>query len=96
MPGGGEDLHLARALRDVDLDLLVVELALAQHLAEALARGVGVVALDRGTPGRSASSTRSSATSSARGRAFWTSCSRVDLTAISTRSRTIESTSRPT
>src|SRR5687768_6528531 len=46
-PRRGEDLHGAAALRDVDLDLLVVELALAQHLAETLARGVGVVALDR-------------------------------------------------
>ncbi len=36
------DLHLLRQRRDVDLDLLVVERALAQHLAESLPRrGVG-------------------------------------------------------
>ena len=33
------DLHLRRQQRHLDLDLLVVELALAQHLAEFLARG---------------------------------------------------------
>jgi hypothetical protein len=49
-----------------------------------------------GTPGSSASSTRSSPESSARGRTLFISCSRVDFTAISTRSRMIESTSRPT
>ena len=46
--------------------------------------------------GNRASSTRSSAASSARGITFFISCSRVCLTAASTRSRMIESTSRPT
>ncbi len=36
---GRENLHLRRHRRELDLDLLVVELAFAQHLAEFLARG---------------------------------------------------------
>jgi hypothetical protein len=46
-PRGCQDLHVRAALRDVDLDLLVVELALAQHLAKSLSRRIRVVALDR-------------------------------------------------
>ena len=38
MPGRGEDFHVGVDRREVDLDFLVVELAFAQHLAEALAR----------------------------------------------------------
>ncbi len=49
-----------------------------------------------GTPGSSASRIRSSAASSARVRTLCISCSRVFFTAISTRSRMMESTSRPT
>lgn len=44
--GRGHDLHPGRALGDLDVDLLVVQLAFAQALAEQLT-GVGIAALHR-------------------------------------------------
>ena len=109
--GRRHDLDARRHRAQLDLDLALVELALAQHLAEALARVVvpaaaapvprcagrsrAVGSVERGR-GSSSSRMRSSAASIARWRTFSISCSRVIFTATSTRSLMIESTSRPT
>jgi len=102
--GRRHDFDAHRNGMHLDFDLALVEFMLAQHLAEALP---GVVLTRRsvrhetgaGTDwarGKRMSSTRSSAASAARWRTLAISSSRVILTEISTRSRTIESTSRPT
>ena len=105
MPGGAMISTPDRHRAHLDLDLALVELALAQHLAKALTRvalrGVAVGSARRSRPSRGrgrqqSSSTRSSAASIARCRTLSISCSRVILTAMSTRSLMIESTSRPT
>jgi hypothetical protein len=112
--GAGEDIgERLSALAGVDLDHLVVELALAQQAAQILARGrLGRRGLGRGdgagkgiapdvvrggrAGGKRTSSKRSSACSRARGLARSRSSSRSMDTAVSARSRTMESTSRPT
>ena len=89
----------------VDLDRAVIEPALAQLLAQPLARGLGRIgqARDgadrpraRGVGGSSRSSSRSSAAWRACGRSSSKRSSRTIAIASSTRSRTIDSTSRPT
>ena len=108
--GRGEDLHVRLGRRHLDFDVRVVEFAFAQLLSELLARRRFLVAggfdADRASAARTAaalradgsstSSTRSSAASSARRRTFRIAASRVSLMVISTRSRTMVSTSRPT
>ena len=101
MPGGAMISICGAQQRDLDLDLLVVELAFAQHLAEFLPRrrlSVGCMSskLTSRAGGSSTSSRRSSASSAARSRTLRVSASRVCLIATSTRSRMIVSTSRPT
>ena len=101
----GDDLEGREALLpDVDLDLLVIEPPVAELLAQLLARALRLLPDRRGLlvvvgRGGSGGSSRSSTRSSAACRAFSrTSASRSSLTmstASSTRSRTIDSTSRP-
>ena len=103
MPGGAMISTPTDMACNSTLDFLVVELALAQHLAEFLPRVAvfGRFCFDVGRKsdrrasagGRSASSTRSSAASSARCRTLAIASSRIILTATSVRSRIMLSTS---
>ena len=86
MPGGAMISICGGSTRDLDLDFLVVELALAQHLAEFLARrpnrsGFMSSKFTSRAGGSSTSSRRSSAASAARSRTLRVSASRVCLIA---------------